>query len=164
MDRQPFLKSIQNAAYGVKELFLTERNFRIDIFFALLALFFSILTRTRGVELVLIILCIALVLSLEAFNSALEAAVDLTIQELHPLAKKSKDMAAGSVLLSALLSVVVGGIVFLPKLLAIFHGKLRITESVLAPLALSGAAIIVYFAWIAVHPLPEVNTSEEEMV
>ena len=162
MERQPFLKSFKNAFCGIQDLFLTERNFRIDIFFALLAGFFCVLTRTRGVELAVIVLCIALVLGLEGLNSALEATVDLAIQELHPLAKTAKDMAAGAVLIAALLSVAIGAIIFVPKLLLLVDGTLRVTETLMPRLGIGLAALVVYLAWLVVHPLPQINTSKED--
>jgi len=61
-----------------------------------------------GVSPVPILLCCALVLALELINSALEAAIDLVSPELHPLAKLTKDAAAGAVLLTAIIATMVG--------------------------------------------------------
>ena len=63
------------------------------------------------------ILLFALVISLELVNTAIEAVVDLcTPSEIHPLAKTAKDTAAGAVLVSAMASVIVGLMIFIPKL------------------------------------------------
>jgi len=56
------------------------------------------------------------VLALELVNTAVERVVDLVTKEFHPLAKQAKDIAAGAVLLYAILSVVIGCIIFLPKM------------------------------------------------
>ena len=48
-------------------------------------------------------------------NSAIESVVDLASPEIHPLAKKAKDIAAGAVLIFAITSVVIGLIIFVPK-------------------------------------------------
>ena len=58
----------------------------------------------------------------EAFNTAVEAVVDLTSPDFHPLAKAAKDVAAAGVLLAAVAAVVVGLLVFLPPLLARLGG------------------------------------------
>jgi diacylglycerol kinase (ATP) len=66
-----------------------------------------------------LVLTIALVLAAEGFNTAVEAAVDLASPFYHPLAKIAKDVAAGTVLLTAIASVIVGLILFLPRLLSL---------------------------------------------
>jgi diacylglycerol kinase (ATP) len=60
-----------------------------------------------------------IVLSAELFNTALEAAIDRASPEHHPLAKVAKDTAAGAVLISAIGAVIVGVLIFLPRLLAL---------------------------------------------
>ena len=69
----------------------------------------------RG-EWVAVVLCCALVISLECMNTAVEAVVDLASPDIHPLAKRAKDCAAGAVLISAVGAAVVGCVVFLPRL------------------------------------------------
>ncbi|WCL82788.1 diacylglycerol kinase family protein [Saprospira sp. CCB-QB6] len=65
----------------------------------------------------LIILAIGGVLALEALNSALEYVVDLVQPDFHPLAKKAKDMAAAAVLIFALATLGLAGLIFWPKIL-----------------------------------------------
>lgn len=74
--------------------------------------FFNI-TKT---EWILSLFCIALVLSLEAINSAIEYLVDLASPDFHPLAKKSKDIAAAAVLIAAIFALIIGLLIFLPYL------------------------------------------------
>jgi undecaprenol kinase len=62
------------------------------------------------------------VLVLEALNSAIEATVDLVTRDYHPLAKIAKDVAAGAVWLMALTSVLIGAIIFLPRIIALAVG------------------------------------------
>ena len=59
-------------------------------------------------------------MSLELVNTAIEEVVNLASPSINPVAKISKDVAAGAVLLSALFSVVVGIIIFLPKFISLF--------------------------------------------
>jgi diacylglycerol kinase (ATP) len=55
----------------------------------------------------------------EAFNTALEFLTDLASPEPHPLAGKAKDVAAGAVLIAAIMAVIIGVIIFLPKILEV---------------------------------------------
>ena len=66
------------------------------------------------------IICIILfgfVISLELVNTAIESTVDLITIEKHPQAKIAKDVAAGSVLIAAITSIIIGLIIFIPKIL-----------------------------------------------
>ena len=68
------------------------------------------------IEWCLIVLSMMSVWTAEAFNTALECLTDLASPELHPLAGKAKDVAAGAVLITAAGATVVGGAVFIPYL------------------------------------------------
>ncbi|MNL84063.1 Undecaprenol kinase [compost metagenome] len=63
---------------------------------------------------------IALVWAAEAFNTAIEKLADLVSADYHPVIKGVKDTAAAGVLLLAISAVIVGGIVFIPKILLLF--------------------------------------------
>ncbi|MBR2161574.1 MAG: diacylglycerol kinase family protein, partial [Bacteroidaceae bacterium] len=65
-------------------------------------------------EWVAVILCFSMVISAELFNSAVERLTDLAHPDLHPLAGKVKDIAAGAVLVTAIAAAAVGLIIFLP--------------------------------------------------
>ena len=69
-----------------------------------------------------LVLAMGAVWAAEAFNTAVEAVVDLTTPRFHPLAKAAKDVAAAGVLLAAIAAAVVGLLVFLPPLLARLKG------------------------------------------
>ncbi len=98
---------------GLKSAWLNEANFRIEVSIALLI---SLLALWLKVSLVPILLCSALVLSLELINSALESLVDLASPSFHPLAKRVKDTAAAAVLLAAIIAVFVGVLILGPAL------------------------------------------------
>ena len=68
----------------------------------------------------MIVVCIGTVFAAECFNTALEAVVDLVTEEYAALAKIAKDCAAGAVYLLAMMAVVVGLIIFLPRVFAEF--------------------------------------------
>ena len=65
-------------------------------------------------EWVAVILCFGMVISAELFNSAVERLTDLAHPDLHPLAGKVKDIAAGAVLVTAIAAAAIGLIIFLP--------------------------------------------------
>ncbi|OWR29486.1 diacylglycerol kinase [Saccharibacillus sp. O23] len=108
----------RNAWDGVRATASTERNFKVHLALSAAVLLLGGLLRVPRLEWGLLCLAIGLVLSAELMNTAVEAAVNLTVGErIHPLAKKAKDAAAGAVLASAFFAAVIGAIVFLPPLL-----------------------------------------------
>ncbi|MDX1978299.1 MAG: diacylglycerol kinase family protein [Pseudanabaenaceae cyanobacterium bins.68] len=109
--------SLWYAWAGVSYAFTTQRNFRIHLVIASLALSLDIHLRLSMVETAIICLTIGAVLVMELLNTALEAVVDLSVgQTYHLLAKIAKDCAAGAVLVSAVVAVVVGGCLIWPPL------------------------------------------------
>jgi diacylglycerol kinase (ATP) len=111
--------SFRFASAGLRYLFTTQRNARVQTGAGAVAVVLGALLRISRVEWAILTLTIALVLILEALNSAIEATVDLVTSDYHPLAKVAKDLAAGAVWLMALTSLVIGAILFLPRLLAL---------------------------------------------
>lgn len=72
--------------------------------------------RISAFEFCVILLCIGAVLSAEAFNSVVERMADFQSRELHPEIKNIKDIAAGAVLIVAIVSLVIGLVIFVPRL------------------------------------------------
>ena len=118
----PLLASFRYATVGLRTLFATGRNARIQAGAGLAAVALAAVLGLSRVEWAVLALTIAAVLSLEAVNSAIEAVVDLVTPEEHPLAKQAKDLAAGAVWLMALVSVAIGALLFLPRLAALATG------------------------------------------
>ena len=110
-------QSFAHAGRGIWLLCLTQWNFRIHLIVGLGAICLGCYLRISVVEWVVLIAVIALVLCAEALNSALERTVDLIEPERHPVARDAKDMAAAGVLIASLCSLVVGIILFGPRLL-----------------------------------------------
>jgi len=115
--RQSLGRSFACAASGLFRVLSSERNAQIEVAVALLVGAAVAYFRVSGWQMVAVLLCIFSVLSLEILNSAVEAAVDLASPGQHPLAKHAKDAAAGAVLMMSVGSVVVGCVVFLPKII-----------------------------------------------
>jgi diacylglycerol kinase (ATP) len=111
--------SFRFATAGLRYLFTTQRNARVQAGAGTAAILLAAILRISRVEWAILTLTIALVLVLEALNSAIEATVDLVTTDYHPLAKVAKDLAAGAVWLMALTSLAIGAILFLPRLLAL---------------------------------------------
>ncbi len=116
-----FLWSFVHATNGLR-LSLRERNARVQAAAGLVAIALGAALNLSRVEWAVLTLTIALVLALETVNSAIEALVDLVTLDYHPLAKRAKDLAAGAVWLAALAAVVVGLLLFLPRLWAVLVG------------------------------------------
>lgn len=112
-------KSFTHAFRGIAILVKSTHNFWIHIFLGIIAIVFGFLFKIAGNEWCLIILAIGTVFTAEAFNTAIEIDIDLTSPNYHPYARDTKDVAAGAVLISAIVAVIVGIIVFLPKILLI---------------------------------------------
>lgn len=102
-----FFKSFKYAFKGVTSSILYERNMRIHMCAAFYVLIFMQFYDLSASEKAIIFLTIGSVISLEIINTAIEAVVDLCSPDYHPLAKKAKDLSAGAVLISAVISVLV---------------------------------------------------------
>lgn len=102
---------------GLRDATKTQRNLRIHLMCALAAAAAGGFLRVSPMEWCILVLTVAAVLCLELLNTALEAAVDLMSPATHPLARTAKDTAAASVLVMAGASVVIGVVLFVPRLL-----------------------------------------------
>ena len=113
-------QSFKYAFSGLKYGFINTRNLRIDLLFIVAVIICGFIFKIHFVEWAILLGCIALVTSLELMNTAIEEVVNLASPDIHPLAKVSKDVAAGAVLLSAIISAIIGIIIFLPKFIDMF--------------------------------------------
>ncbi|TAF10963.1 MAG: diacylglycerol kinase family protein [Nostocales cyanobacterium] len=112
--------SFKYAWAGISYSFQTQRNFRIHVAVCAFAIGLSLFLHLQPVEISIIAITSGLVLTLELVNTALESLVDLTVkQTYHDLAKVAKDCAAGAVLVSAWVSLLVAAILLLPPLIAL---------------------------------------------
>jgi diacylglycerol kinase len=113
------VRSFTFATEGLVYLVRTQSNVWVHIVAAVVVLLASLLVGLGGAELAAVVLAIGLVLIAEAFNTALEAAVDLASPSVHPLARTAKDAAAAAVLLAACTAVGVAAAVIAPRLLGL---------------------------------------------
>lgn len=112
------LRSFRFAFAGIKQLVTTEHNARIHCVVALLVLIAGWFFHISCTEWVIVISLIGLVLMAEAFNSAIEALSDVVSPAKNEGIKRTKDLAAGAVLLLVIAAVIIGLIIFVPKILA----------------------------------------------
>jgi diacylglycerol kinase (ATP) len=117
--------SFKYAWAGISYSFQTQRNFRIHVSVCAMAIALSVFLHLQAVEIAVIGITSGLVLALELLNTAIESLVDLTVkQTYHDLAKIAKDCAAGAVLVSALVAVLVAGTLLLPPLITLIISAL----------------------------------------
>ena len=111
------IDSFRYAFAGIGRLFGTQPNARVHLAVALGVVVAGFYFGLSFIEWSCIALAIFMVLAAEAFNTALEDLTDLVSPERHPLAGHTKDLAAAGVLLTATGAVVVGVLIFLPRLM-----------------------------------------------
>lgn len=110
-------KSFIYAFQGIKTAYKNEPNLKIHLFFATAAILSGLLFKVTTIEWLLLTFTIFYVITLELLNTVLEAIVDLVSPEIQPIAKVAKDVSAACVLFAAIMSIIVGFVVFLPKVL-----------------------------------------------
>ena len=115
------IKSFACAFAGLKDCLLHEKNFRIQYLIGLLIIIAGLFFSLNETEWMIIFLCFAIVLSFEIINSAIEKLCDLVCPQFNLTIKKVKDMSAAAVLLAAIISFVIGCIIFLPKIIHLFY-------------------------------------------
>lgn len=112
-----FKQSLKNALNGLKTAVLAERNMRTHLLFTGLALLAGSFFQLRQAEWLWILSAVFLVLICELLNTAIETIVDLIVgDQIHPLARDAKDIGAAIVIMASLFAVIVGLIIFGPKL------------------------------------------------
>ena len=114
-----FYDALKNSLNGIKNVYKNERNITIQSIFAVIVIILGIFLRISLLEFGIIILVIFIVFISEFFNTAIENMVDMIVQGYNENAKIVKDISAAGVTLSAIMSVIVGIIIFLPKIINI---------------------------------------------
>jgi undecaprenol kinase len=114
-------RSFRAALRGLGWLIVSERHFQLHLVAAFAAVLLGLVLGLAAMEWAILVLTIGLVLVAEAINTAIEHTIDLTVRQIDPLARTAKDVGAAGVLIAALISVLVGCLLFLPKLLALLH-------------------------------------------
>ena len=106
-------QSFKYASKGIKVVFKTERNFRIQCAIAILVILFGLYRQLGKTDWLVLLITIALVLSLEIMNSSVERLVDILAPRTHNFAKDIKDLLAAMVFLASFFAFIIGLIIFL---------------------------------------------------
>lgn len=120
---EPLISSFRFAILGIISAFRTERNMWIHLSAGILAVLGGILLKISLLEWGLIFFSIALVITTELINTALEYLVNLIKEEQNESVRRIKDISAAAVLIAALAASAIGLIVLLPKILLLFLAR-----------------------------------------
>lgn len=116
------LKSCSYAYRGIVFAMRSQRNFRIHLVVGAIVLCAAPALKLHRLEIALLVLTVTGVIAAELFNSAVELVLNLLQSRDHPVVRAAKDIAAGSTLAAVLGSVVVGLLIFGPRLCALMKG------------------------------------------
>lgn len=120
MNPGKFFKSFTYALSGISTVFKDEFNARVHFLAALAAIILGIVLNLTRFEWLILILVIGAVFAMEMINTSIEGLADLYSNAPNPKIKRIKDLSAGAVLVAAITALVVGIIIFLPKILTVF--------------------------------------------
>jgi diacylglycerol kinase len=109
-----FKRSLKHAIDGIVYAVSRERNFRIEIVVAFFVVVFILVFKVKNWEAIILILMMMWVLILELINTVLERVVDILKPRIHPYARLIKDLMAAVVLISSIVALIVGIIIFYP--------------------------------------------------
>ena len=115
------LVSFLNAFRGIGFAFATQTNIKIHTAATVLVVIAGFFFNISLTEWMLLALCIAAVVSAELFNTAIEIMADHFCPHYHTKVRRIKDCAAGAVLVTSAGSAVTGLLIFVPKIIAVFH-------------------------------------------
>lgn len=116
-----FIKAAKYSLEGILYFIKDGRNIKIQIVAAILVIIAAIILKVSAIEMAILGLTIFLVFAFEVMNTSIEKLADLYTMEYNLKVKVIKDTAAGAVSLVALGAVVVGVIIFGPKILALLN-------------------------------------------
>ena len=118
------IKKISNSfnyAWSGMMFFLRERNIKIHIFVSMLVVFFGFIFSISIYEWLAIIFSISLVISLEIINTMIEEIIDFVCISKNGQVMIIKDLAAAAVFVSAIASIIIGSIIFIPKIIILLQ-------------------------------------------
>ena len=114
-----FVRSFRYSCEGISYTIKNEQSIIVMFIVTILAITIGLLLNIKAIEWVFVFLGIGMVLAFELINTSIEATIDLVSPEFHPLAKIAKDTGSAAVFLCTIISVIIGSIIFIPKILII---------------------------------------------
>ena len=121
-DKRTFKGSVKNCLDGISYVTKNEKNFKREIALGIIAVILSYILKIDKIDVIIILTMICLVLTAEIINTAIERTVDLVTKEYHELARIAKDVSAGSVLVTSIFALIIGIIIFIPKIITLLGG------------------------------------------
>lgn len=125
MNTSKFIRSFGYALKGIGTVFKEEFNARVHFLAAVVAIVLGFVLKVAWFEWVILTLVIGGVFAMELINTSIEGLADLYSREHNPKIKKIKDLAAGAVLVTAITALIIGLIIFLPKIMTQLHFNFR---------------------------------------
>ena len=110
-------KSFGYAFKGIDDVIKHEPNMKIHVVVAILVVIMAFILKVSIIEWIILVLLIGAVLAAETINTTIEILVDMYTKEYDEKAKIVKDTAAGTVLILAITSAIIGLIIFIPKII-----------------------------------------------
>ena len=138
-----WFEAANNAINGIMQAAKTQRHLKFHLLAAFSVLLFCFTLGLSKIEFAVIALVTLLVIVAEMFNSALEAAVDLSTRESSELARTAKDIAAGAVLVSAVGSLVIAFLILGPHIAGLWMGHYSIPSHTAANIAVLAVIMIM---------------------
>ena len=118
---QSLNNAFKNAFNGLKYVFITQRNAKIHLQISLLVFLCGVFFRISSIQWIAIVIVVGLVWAAECMNTGVEKLTDLASPEYHILARVAKDCAAAAVLMASITAVVVGLIIFIPRVIIVVN-------------------------------------------
>lgn len=116
LKKKHIINSFKYAFNGIYLALKNEKNLKFHFIIMLLVIIAGFIFQISASEWIICIILFGLVISLELINTAIETTVDIAMPEINEKAKIAKDVAAGAVLIIAIAAVIVGLIIFIPKI------------------------------------------------
>ena len=121
-DKRSFLTIFIDCIHGLEFVITNEENFRREIIIGIITLILSYILKVSQTEFIIVLIMIALVLTSEVINTAIEKTVDLYTNKYNETAKIAKDVSAFAVLLMSIFALIIGIIIFGSKIINIIGG------------------------------------------
>lgn len=116
-----FLNSVKYSVQGLSYSYKSEQSFWLHAGATILAIILGIICKLKALEWAIIILALGIILAIELINTAIEAAVDLTTTQIHPLAKIAKDCGSAASFVMSIITFIIALLIYVPHFLEMFE-------------------------------------------
>ena len=124
LDAKRLCRSFKAAFEGIASTYKKEQNIKIHTIISFIVILGGFIFKINYIEWLVCLVLIGFVMMAEFFNTSIEYVVDLASPDIHPLAKAAKDTASAGVLMMAIISALIGCVIFIPKIIEFVGGLL----------------------------------------